>query len=177
VTFRGSGHNFNKEFRAPWLIQRCKIAAPYRIGQKVSAWLRLDYMGSAEFEFGAIPATLREFAARLKTGLAVTEIRVGRATFWVLSLPGQADGYRAWLQKYEGKDCPRLKEFVEFPALVAGEPPHDWERNRSDLWIDLDNCAAISTDPVAIGDFSYAVKASVKFMDENHPSPNKGGAK
>lgn len=50
-----------------YLVQRCSIK-PYGnkvyTDQKVSEYFSLDYMGSAEFEFGAIPKSIRKMAGK-----------------------------------------------------------------------------------------------------------------
>lgn len=47
----------------PWLIQRAKFNDSDREG--IDGIIRLDYMGSAEFEFGAVPQSLK----RIRTAI------------------------------------------------------------------------------------------------------------
>jgi hypothetical protein len=47
----------------PWLIQRARIAKSPRPGATLSESVRLDYMGSSEFEFGALPTSHRSMHA------------------------------------------------------------------------------------------------------------------
>lgn len=49
---------------SPYLIQRAEFKAPDNNKRKgIDAILRFDYMGSAEFEFGALPASLKRIRA------------------------------------------------------------------------------------------------------------------
>lgn len=67
------GFMYNNPPKNPYLIQRGKIRV---IGDgKLSDAVKLDYMGSAEFEFGALPKSLRESHEIQKKGLyKLTEI-------------------------------------------------------------------------------------------------------
>lgn len=46
--------------KTPWLIQRCMLDTETK---ELKGRLRYDHMGSAEFEFGALPRALRELFA------------------------------------------------------------------------------------------------------------------
>lgn len=45
--------------KTPYLIQRAEVKTPFVVGGRISEVLSLDYMGSAEFEFGATAKSLR----------------------------------------------------------------------------------------------------------------------
>lgn len=47
----------------PWLIQRAKFRDSDQKG--IDGIIRLDYMGSAEFEFGAVPNSLKQIRTSL----------------------------------------------------------------------------------------------------------------
>lgn len=49
---------FNKHIHPPYLIQRAKFAENGH-GLGIDSILQFDYMGSAEFEFGALPDSLK----------------------------------------------------------------------------------------------------------------------
>lgn len=54
------------KFRSPYLIQRGQIRRPLgkHIGTKLTAAIAMDYMGAAEFEFGALPKAFRRIEAQ-----------------------------------------------------------------------------------------------------------------
>lgn len=50
--------------RAPYLIQRAEIESPLAmVSTRLSQAVNFDYMGSAEFEFGALPKSFRRMEA------------------------------------------------------------------------------------------------------------------
>lgn len=52
--------------KTPWLIQRGKINVPLApVGSTLSECVNQDYMGSAYFEFGALPQSMRRIEQKL----------------------------------------------------------------------------------------------------------------
>lgn len=121
----------------PWLIQRAQTLSPLADPAQatLSKSLQLDYMGSAEFEFGALPSSLRAFRAnwdnckqRLVKG--ITEVDSPLRVFSFLSdedFP-EYEGYLNLLRK----DKIRLKE-------VSGFSPDYYLNEKTNFWWDLDN--------------------------------------
>ena len=142
--------------KQPYLIQRCKIKGEFVKTDKVSDYLELDYMGSAEFEFGAIPASLRRFHAKLNK---LHTILIPGGIF-LLCKEDESRQYASFLQQLAQEKF-RLKERVSLTDEMRGMKSH-----RSDnFWIDITNDIAICKDPEALDNFVDAVKNSVKFMD------------
>jgi len=55
-----------EEFRKPYLIQRAKIRDISNLNKSgIDQVLQMDYMGSAEFEFGALPNSLKHIREHL----------------------------------------------------------------------------------------------------------------
>jgi hypothetical protein len=77
----------------PYLIQRGEIKRPLVEG-RLSEAVNLDYMGSAEFEFGALPKSLRALQSMVDAISLTTEPRTaegsaareGTASKWGLHL-------------------------------------------------------------------------------------------
>jgi|SRR3972149_8815663 len=57
----------------PWLIQRLKLRPGVENPQGIDALYACDYMGSAEFEWGALPRSLREITGELQN-FVITEV-------------------------------------------------------------------------------------------------------
>ena len=91
---------------APYLIQRAGIVPNAPEDATVSKALRLEYMGKAEFEFGALPKSLRMLAARAckNEGILVPQEMTGVVdregrTMLVVGIPeGQVEEYLTAMQ-------------------------------------------------------------------------------
>lgn len=147
------------EYPNPYLIQRLtrnKVEGPlkqYRFGQVWS----LDYMGSAEFEFGAFPKFLRRMkaAATWPFTANINGVRV-YGIYDPTSYPTE-DMVVAVLQDIaDGKT--RHKEMPSFPATAS------YFKNVSG-WADIANGLFWSTE-----NMNYAIvqiiENSVEYMDE-----------
>ena len=119
-----------------YLVQRGKIVSPLATeSATLSESVRLDYMGSAEFEFGALPASLKRLRDKKKC-LATTLVEMydkdGRP-LRMLSYLGKEDinTYigQLWLLRQNNL---RLKERADF---AENEPPPV----RADFWWDIEN--------------------------------------
>lgn len=117
----------------PWLIAR---------GNLGDSTIRYDYMGAAEFEFGAIPASFRRlFGEELAThevkihapnGKELTVFIVSRASFLIAE-------YEPFFQQLAENNL-RLKEWTNFDKAVkatAGIEKPKWKI--ADVWHDIDN--------------------------------------
>lgn len=165
------------EMKESWLVQRLNAPSPMRVeGREVDnpfsfgglqngglsdeatnllrgVW-SFDYMGAAEFEFGAVPKALRKIAGAKLTAFDVT-------------IPREqiADGWRGDKAATEGvvyvlcpvdfkpqvcerivefaKDEVRLKEPTRLPDALRG----DEDRRLPQGWLELDNGFLFFTDP------------------------------
>jgi len=152
------------KFVTPWLIQRWKVNSKWKPSLKVSEYLKQDYMGSAEFEFGAIPKALREFHARLGR-LVYTKLEVNGNAVHLLSLPEHVEPYKAFLAEMaKDKYAVRLKERVRLAHILSN--CKDQTYMDDDLWWDLDNVVAIALEKGPLMNLKDALVNSVKFMDE-----------
>lgn len=132
----------------------------------ISAALNCDYMGSAEFEFGAVPKAFREMAKLGKQGLETSEVRfTGRAvgygtsqagqvepqevTAWVLALKGSFSELEPILKELASTDFGHTFRTKEIPYVREGlfgklEPEYRKKKpilkeSRFIAWFDLDN--------------------------------------
>jgi hypothetical protein len=127
---------------APYLIQRAAIPTPLAdpATSTLTKSLSLDYMGSAEFEFGALPSSLRFLRSAHEQGnmviRLVPELKDGGSPLRVLSLLNDEEfnEYREELKKLRYSN-PRTKEGTHFQ--------HDYrafrEWNKTEFWWDIVN--------------------------------------
>ena len=122
----------------PNLIQRCKITNPPSSGKGLSDCLSFDYMGSAEFEWGALPKNTEALyfkRDRLKIFRYEGPTPAGIKRLFFLCVPEQAEDYYTQLQALCSNQI-RTKEFV----FSIHKP------KETNLWFDLDNQVVFSTD-------------------------------
>ena len=103
-----------------------------------------DYMGSAEFEFGAIPESFRQMAKNISTyktwGLAINKVPI-----YVIGVRYHADEINDII-KLLSKNKIRLKEYSGIPwALGLDEFPHKRECDYIG-WLELNNNFMLFTD-------------------------------
>ncbi len=71
----------------PYLVQRLKLNEYSQgKGKGVDAHFTMDYMGSAEFEFGALPASLKIIREYIKDDWEPMKIKVGEHVAWFVGL-------------------------------------------------------------------------------------------
>jgi len=129
-----------------YLVQRLK-KQEWPSGQGFDAIFALDYMGSSEFEWGAIPKALRSLRATVlaRDTAEVTHRGVTRTIHVVGPAQGMNDrlaSLNAWL----ADDRPRGKERSAFPENLLGQE-NQWDRDVIAWWaIDSDLCWALTSD-------------------------------
>lgn len=153
VVFSYDDHRQYQDFqvikrKSPWLIQRGSIVRPLNsvAGKPLSKAVSWDYMGSAEFEFGAFPAALRRMYTQKfdyqTHRLEQVALQVGDNKY-VLRL----------YTHFEGED---LKEYID--ALLKLQKGSMQLKERScfdfsdhlpeniDVWFDIENDCIFSYD-------------------------------
>ena len=112
-----------------------------------------DYMGAAEFEFGAVPKALRSIAQDAKD-LAAYMITIplaavppswraknapspaGDATVYILARANQADEVTERITAWTREEFPRLKESLHLTSTLRPASEYD---GRTVGWLELDN--------------------------------------
>lgn len=127
-----------REITQPWLIQRAQIRKPLADPKEATLTksLSLAYMGSSEFEFGALPASLRRIrSAPYHATRLVRWIAQGESPLRVFSCFSEEDfaKYTEILSDLRFGN-PRLKEVSRFSANY----PQD-EFSHTDFWWDIEN--------------------------------------
>ena len=156
------------QMKAPYLIQRAEIQTPLaepntRLSQAVS----FEYMGSAEFEFGALPNSFRAIealAADWKCRL-VPEITEDGSPLRVYSAftAEEFDEYVAFLKRLRDPNgrC-YLKEASHFDEGHRQR----WKYSRTNFWWDIDNHAMFSFHKEFMNRLLSYVAASIDYMNE-----------
>jgi hypothetical protein len=150
--------------KAPYLIQRGTINWPL-VHDRLSKAVSFDYMGSAEFEFGALPESLREMQKRIDSVSLTVEPRImdGESTLRVLHTftPDEYEEYLGYLLKLrEGhiqtKEDPRFQKDHSLRS----------KRLCCDFWWDIDNHVMWSFDKNFMKRLPDVLVASWKYMNE-----------
>ncbi len=126
--------------QAPWLIQRLEIQ---RRGPDRHWEVGWDYMGAAEFEFGAPRDSLKRiFSDELCEHMTTVTCEDKEIMVFMLAKFGfDFKSYQPYLQKLADGEL-GLKERTHFDERVrvsAGKPPGMFANERTNGWLDLDN--------------------------------------
>lgn len=149
--------------KRPYLVQRGEIRRPLKDEScRFSDAVNLDYMGSAEFEFGALPKSLRALQARVDSLKKTVLVSVMSGDVPLKVLHGLSD---AAFKEYEGHllairaDKHRLKESSHFA--------HDYSSQyaKTDFWWDIDNHVMWSFDKEFMNRLPSYLASSWKYMD------------
>ncbi len=121
--------------RNPYLIQRCMLRDNIGEITGFDSVFRSDYMGSAEFEFGALPKSLRRIVNQNWYVYPTdTKAHDGRGLFIVASATGQRDQIAPLIPQLIERKI-RLKEVTRLKEALSGD---EWARDVV-LWWDIDN--------------------------------------
>lgn len=159
-----------------YLLQRAKVNP--EINQEVSKlktgeYIRLDYMGSAEFEFGAIPNFQKNINKSLSK-LQNYSVTHNNQALWFMCLPEEKDEYSNLLiQVLENKV--RLKERSGFDQREPLEGTT--KRNKKvytydspkapfsySVWFDLDNNRVVARNEDVLNNLRKTIPNSVASM-------------
>jgi len=124
----------------PFLIQRAKFENDNSC-KGIDSIINLDYMGSAEFEFGVLPKSLKEIRAN-ESDYVYLDIPFGDKVFTMFCKASE---------KSDAKECLQglidsrffLKEYSNINTWVKpSENDRDWQKkhpHNTDFWWDIDN--------------------------------------
>lgn len=153
--------------RTPYLIQRATIRTPLAAGTaRLSEAAAMDYMGSAEFEWGALPQSLRtlQLDQKLLQIVKVPEIMEGEQQLRVLHAfddPEDFAKYKEYLLRLRGVgESVRLKEHTEFDLTLKSS----WYK--ANFWWDVDNHVMFSFHKIFMNRLQEYLASSWKYMNE-----------
>ncbi len=166
-------NHIDLEWRAPCYVQRGKIRRPvgYYQDETLSRAVDLDYMGSAEFEFGALSTSLR----CVESQLILYKLHV------VDSIPGYRDGKTHSIRLFANFDTEeQLATYVAYlKDMVAGKLQMKESTymklelgavaisDRCDFWWDIRNNVFMSFDKQFMSRIINHVHRSIQVLSEN----------
>jgi hypothetical protein len=157
--------------RQPYLIQRARIVAPLAPETaRLSKAVEFEYMGSAEFEFGALPQSFR----RIEEQADAWRCRVVDEIKWIDRTPlsvysaltdeefAEYVGYLERLRWPEKRGRLYLKESTHFEESYR--PYSKW--SVTDFWWDIDNDVMFGFHRDFMHRLPHYVAASLAYMNE-----------
>lgn len=110
----------------PYLIQRAKFEdRDPDLKKGIDSIIRLDYMGSAEFEWGALPASLKEIRSHINE-YTYLDVPIKDKTITVFCNDSQKTEIKTYLEGLAA-DKFRCKEYTGFNRYIDGtEYPQDF---------------------------------------------------
>jgi hypothetical protein len=144
----------------PYLVQRGKIDKIAPEGTILTNAVDLDYMGSAEFEFGALPRSLRALRAGTRVLRVVSDIKQDEIPLRVLSTLTDEEfaEYVHYLHRMR-TDKIDLKERLRFsPVHIKGEYAENF-------WWDIENHVMWSFRKQFMNRLENYLQASFAYMD------------
>lgn len=165
-----------------YLIQRAKIATPLAAETEcLSKAVRFDYMGSAEFEFGALPDSLRAMRSNKKDLIArkIPTITQGEHQLRTFSYLNDAEWalYVPMLEELRNTDKVRLKERSQF-SLPEMKRDEEWAasmraRNKNvyvpdpvNFWWDINHHVMFSFEKLFMNRLPKYLEASFLLVSE-----------
>lgn len=153
----------------PWLIQRALIQTPFADVKDatLSNSVRFDYMGAAEFEYGALPKSLRRLRESAKDKSikvrTVKEILSKESSLRVLSRFSDSE-FQEYLQHLHllRQGQIRLKESSYFDITRRHHFPTLYDN--TDFWWDIDNDVMWSFNKVYMKKLPSYLENSFKVM-------------
>ena len=107
--------------RLPYLVQRLKKTFSGEGRKGVDRYFSMDYMGSAEFEYGSLPAALRAMRAAvpLPEPVEIKATRDGQpVSGWYVGDPAHLDVASYWFSGLIASDDARMSFFMNESANV-----------------------------------------------------------
>ncbi len=177
--------------RSPYLIQRARINNPLaEATERLNNTVRWDYMGAAEFEFGALPESLRRMQAQKEkfSSRVVHEIRDEDSPLRIFSYLDDENFkiYLEYINKLRNPPAnPRervhLKERTEF-SLEEKRFDEQYYANRkgknayipqrANFWWDITNDVMFSFHKMYMNRLGHHLTASFEYMDNLKKSGN-----
>lgn len=117
-----------------YLIQRGKFEDKENNKKGLDSIVELDYMGSSEFEWGALPKSLVRIRKQINN-YDCFDIVVGDKTVTVFCQELHLSNIEQYLSDI-AQNKMRLKEFSAFDSYINNDETF---RNRFDFWWDIEN--------------------------------------
>ena len=162
--------NSTKSIKRPYLIQRGTMRHGVVSISGIDSIVSFDYMGAAEFEFGALPKALRAMLADLsQLGAHATDIRGANGEVYAICSTSVKEEVIAILKQLADSDQHfTLHERTDFKDALAG-------RSTINFWWDIENNWMAVIGPRGAGKIMKALVASPLHRPQtDKPEPTKG---
>lgn len=149
--------------KTPYLVQRGEIIRPLASNVTLSKAVSFDYMGSSEFEWGALPKSLRALQSnadniKLSVDKRITENEKSLRVLHTFS-DEEFEEYFKYILRMRKNDI-RLKENSRFA------PDSYSKYTVCDVWWDIENHVFWSFDKIFMNRLGDHLVTSWKYMDE-----------
>lgn len=111
----------------PYLVQRLKHHEPRGNQNNIGRYFDFDYMGSAEFEFGAIPNAKKALLAMTPEEFEPVEITEGAHKAWYVGPKAHMEMVRVWFREELANDYTGMKERSNLKGAYTA--PNQWSPN------------------------------------------------
>jgi len=158
--------------KKPYLIQRGIINNPLADhNARLSEAVDLDYMGSAEFEFGALPRSLRRIQQKAdswtKTLIPDIEFTGFKLRLFSALKPEELKLYSEYLKSIYYKDSIRLKENAKF---IDPSKNHFKFSSDPNFWWDIENDIMWTFHKLFSNRLIEHVANSIAYMESQKPT-------
>ena len=178
MKYDSSFNNYRNDgkIHEPWLIQRAR-AGEFKPDMRSSEYLKLSYMGSAEFEFGALPAWQREMASKLDK-LAIRLVEHNGQTLYIMAENSQLDEYAEMIRKViDGKVRTKERVGLNEREIRFTEPRKKGGRSQAiyddpsmpyefDVFWDITNGLAFARSIDVLNNMKVTIRNSVRYMND-----------
>lgn len=148
----------------PYLIQRGKINKGYCKDNRLSMCVNLDYMESAQFEFGALPKSLRRIEPNLTQYILKERVFVRNLIISIAYPPGfDIDTYIGHLISIVDYDREKVP-LKEWTGMENMSQQHEMLK-RFNFWWDIENDIMWSLDNIFMRCLPLILKNSIEFMN------------
>ena len=156
--------------RTPYLIQRAEVKSPLAtVSTRLSQAVVFDYMGSAEFEFGALPNSFRRLEANKGklTLRMVPEIMEGEIPLRVYSYltDEEFEQYKGYLETMR-KPCGAPNQLFTKESVRFNVDYEHGKYSKTDFWWDINNDVMFGFNKMFMKKLESYVQASLDFMNE-----------
>jgi hypothetical protein len=155
--------------RVPYLIQRASIIRPINLDKRLSMAVNFEYMGSAEFEWGALPKSFRDIEAHADNFImrfvpGIVDDNGNALQVWSYFNDTEFAEYEVYLNMLRNPSSvtseKRLstKEFTGFEAK-------QFRGKQTNFWWDIENQVMFGFDPEFMPNVGCFVANSLIYMN------------
>jgi hypothetical protein len=169
--------------KKPYLIQRCRYEEKGNTDLgTITQEYHPDYMGSAEFEFGELPKSLRRMNENIND-YKISDYTISGKQVWFYTKETDIKEYICHLEDLIKNKYGILKEVIRFPDYYNEQELKSFDEREKkqqkrlknpkwknipweNVWWDIENDIIFSFDINAIVYWPICLKNSIKYMDE-----------